>query len=141
MQASRLKVVSVAAFIAVALLAATGVVLGSMTDDADAARRPPLKLLWANVGSDGFLNAGKGATAATKSGTGSYEVTFVRNVIGCAHTATLRGASSGEVSVGTSSYFTPDAGSQFAENNEVVVFTYDSAGAYANRATYVVINC
>ena len=140
MQASRLKVVSVAAFIAVALLAATGVVLGSMTDDADAARRPPLKLLWANVGSDGFLNAGKGATAATKSGTGSYEVTFVRNVIGCAHTATLQ-QSPGEVSVGTSSYFTPTAGNQDLENNEVVVFTYDSAGAYANKATNVVINC
>ena len=140
MQVSRLKILLMAMGMAVALLAAASVVLGSMTDDADAARRPPLKILWADVGSDGFLNAGKGVVSATKTGTGSYEVRFVRNVIGCAHTATLQHAA-GEVSVGTSSYFTPTAGNQFVESNEVVVFTYDSAGGYANRAIDVVINC
>ena len=43
--------------------------------------------------------------------------------------------------MGTSAYFTPTAGNQDVENNQVVVFTYNSAGAYENRATNVVINC
>ena len=137
---SRLAVVVVTLCTVVAVLALTGVVLGFMSGDADAANRTQLKVLWADVGSDGFLNAGKGATGVTKTGTGSYEVRFVQNVIGCAHTATLQ-QSAGEISVGTGSYFTPSAGNQFAGSREVVIFTRDSAGAYADRAADLVVNC
>jgi len=140
MQTSRLKTLLVAAGMAVMLLTIAGVIVSSVTEDADAARRPLLKILWADVGSDGFLNGGKGVVAATKTGTGSYDVRFVRNVIGCAHIATLQ-QSPGEVSVGTTGYFTPTAGNQDLDSDEVVVFTYDSAGNYANRAFDVVIRC
>ena len=140
MQTTRSKVLLMAAGMAVALLAIVGVVLGSMSDDAEAANRTQLKILWANVGSDGFLNAGKGATGVDQTGTGSYEVRFVRNVIGCAHTATLR-RGPGEIAVGTSSYFTPTAGNQEVGSREVVVFTYNSAGGYADQAFYLVVNC
>lgn len=137
---NRLAVVVVTVSTAVAVLALTGVVLGSMPGDADAANRTQLKVLWADIGSDGFLNAGRGAEDVTKTGTGSYEVRFVQNVNGCAHTATLQ-QSAGEISVGTGAYFTPSAGNQFAGSREVVIFTRDSAGAYADRATNLVLNC
>jgi hypothetical protein len=123
-----------------ALLAVVGVIVGSTTEDADAADSTRLEVLWADVGSDGFLNGGKGAMTATQTGTGSYEVRFQQSVISFAHTATIQ-QDAGEVSLGMGAYFTPTAGNRFAGSREVAIFTRDSAGNYANRAVNVVVNC
>jgi hypothetical protein len=139
-EASRLKMMLIAVGMVVALLAVVGAVVGSMTDEADAADSTRLEILWADVGSDGFLNGGKGAVSATKTGTGSYEVRFEQSVIACAHTATIQQAP-GEVSLGTGAYFTPTAGNRFAGNREVAIFTRNSAGAFEDRAVNLVVNC
>jgi len=137
---SRIKMMSMTAGVAAVLLAVVSVAVGSMKDDAGATDSTQLRVLWADVGSDGFLNGGKGILTATKTGTGSYEVRFQQNVLACAHTATILDAP-GEISLGTGAYFTLTAGNQFAGNREVAVFTRDSAGAYADRAVDVVVNC
>ncbi len=93
METSRLRMLLVAAGAAGMLLAAASVVVGSMTDDADAARRTQLKTLWAVVDADGTLARGKGVTDSDNVGTGRYEVTFNRNVTGCAYSATFDHAS------------------------------------------------
>jgi hypothetical protein len=109
--ASRMKALLIAVGTAMVLLAAAGVVVGSFTDDADAARRTQLKTLWAVVNADGTLARGKGATSITKADTGDYEVRFRQDVSRCAYSATfdhtsgfifisLRGSSIGPREVG-----------------------------------------
>jgi hypothetical protein len=137
---SRGLAVVVTTSMVLAALALAGVALGPSTDDADAQSTTPPRTLWADVGSDGFLNGGEDATSAIRTGTGSYEVRFDQVVIGCAHTATL-GQSPGEISVGSGAYFTPTAGNQFAGRREVAVFTRDSAGGFADKGFFLVVNC
>jgi hypothetical protein len=54
-----------------ALLVAASVVLGSVTDEADAARRTQLKTLWAVVNSDGTIDRGKGVASTRSSSRGT----------------------------------------------------------------------
>ena len=89
MQTSRLKALLIAVGMAVALLAAASVVVGSFTDDADAARRTQLKTLWAVVNADGTLARGKGVTSSSKVDTGDYEIRFRQDVSRCASSATF----------------------------------------------------
>src|SRR5215210_6658080 len=77
-----------------------GLGLGSMVEDADAAKKKELKTLWAVVDADGTLVRGKGVTGNNKLGTGTYGFFFNRNVEGCAWVATLREGNAGEISVG-----------------------------------------
>lgn len=65
------------------------VMLGTLTDDADAARRTQLKTPWAVVNSDGTLNRGKGVTSISKPSTGEYEIKFKQDVDRCAYSATF----------------------------------------------------
>ena len=113
METSRLKILLMVVGMAVALLVAASVVLGSMTDEADAARSTQLKTLWAVVNSDGTVDRGKGVTSSSKPDTGQYEVKFNRDVSRCAYSATfdhnsgfifiaLRGTSIGSREVGVS---------------------------------------
>jgi hypothetical protein len=88
-QTSRLKALLIAVAMAVALLAAATVVVGSFTDDADAARRTQLKTLWAVVNADGTLARGKGVASISKPATGDYEIKFKQDVSRCASSATF----------------------------------------------------
>lgn len=59
--------------------------------------------LWAVVNQNGTLARGSRVTAVTWLGTGRYEVTFDRNVAGCAYIATTRNAYSQALGVYTAS--------------------------------------
>ena len=59
--------------------------------------------LWAVVNQNGTLARGSRVTAVTWLGTGRYEVTFDRNVTGCAYIATTRNAYSQALGVYTAS--------------------------------------
>lgn len=65
-------------------------------DDAEAARRPLLKTLWAVVNENGTLDRAKGVTDSARIGTGAYRITFNRNVSGCAYAATVDLSGAGE---------------------------------------------
>jgi hypothetical protein len=69
-ETSRLKMLLVGEGMA-ALLVAASVVLGSVTDEADAARRTQLKTLWAVVNSDGTIDRGKGVASTRSSSRGT----------------------------------------------------------------------
>jgi hypothetical protein len=69
-ETSRLKMLLVGVGMA-ALLVAASVVLGSVTDEADAARRTQLKTLWAVVNSDGTIDRGKGVASTRSSSRGT----------------------------------------------------------------------
>ena len=72
-------------------MAAASVVLGYVTDEADAARRTQLKTLLAVVNSDGTIPRGKGvaSTTSSKVATGQYEVKFNRDASRCTYSATF----------------------------------------------------
>jgi len=91
---------------------------------------------WAVVGSDGTLTRKSGAAAASRLGTGDYEVTFGGDITACAYNATL---GSGDTS-------DPPAGevgvAQRGGNAKAVrVVTRDSAGAAADRPFHLTVNC
>ena len=81
METGRSRMMLVAAGVALALLAVVGVVVSSVSDEADAAETTRLTVLWADVGSDGFLNLDKGAVSATRTGIGTYEVRTERDLV------------------------------------------------------------
>ncbi len=81
METGQSRMMLVAAGMAVALLAVVGVVVSSVSDEADAADTTRLTVLWADVGSDGFLNFDKGAVSATRTGIGTYEVRTERDLV------------------------------------------------------------
>ena len=59
--------------------------------------------LWAKVAADGSLVAGSNVASSTSTGPGTFEVTFNRNVAGCAYVATTRNSFSQAVQVFTAS--------------------------------------
>ncbi len=133
MEPSWLKMVLTAAGIAAALLTVVGVVVGSMPEDADAARRTQLKTLWAVVESDGDLVRGKGVTEIShQASTGEYEVKFNRNVDGCAYSATFDHSSEfifislRDASIGT---------------REVGVTTTDRGAFVRDSPFHLIVNC
>ncbi len=89
METSRLRMLLVTAGMAMVLLTIAGVLVSSVTDDADATRRPLLKTLWAVVNEDGTLERAKGVTDSDRLGNGAYRITFNRDVSGCAYSATI----------------------------------------------------
>jgi hypothetical protein len=54
---------------------------------------------WAVVGSSGALVRGSGAGSSTKAGTGTYVVTFSRDISSCSYTATSLDTASGSSAV------------------------------------------
>jgi hypothetical protein len=97
----------------------------------------PIPTLWAVVNSDGTLARGFHAASATHLATGTYQVTFDRDVTACAYTATIglsgtSGSSSpGEITV------VGRAGIP----NALFIQTFDSAGALSDRGFHVHTNC
>lgn len=57
------------------------------------------EFLWAVVNANGTLARGSGATGATKPATGTYVVTFDRDISACSYTATSWDSASGASSV------------------------------------------
>lgn len=105
--------------------------------DADAARRRLLKTLWAVVqptaGQTITVTRSKGATGASKLGTGVYSIGFNRKVNGCACVATIQD-------------FPGFIGAQANSNaaateREVVISTYDTNGDAADIPFQVVVHC
>ena len=132
MERSRLKTVLVAAGVAIALLATVSVALGSMTDDADAARKTQLKTLWAVVSFDGTLERGRGVTSVSKPDTGEYTIKFRQDVSRCAYSATLR--NSGFIYLTTSR-------EDPLTRREVAVNTLDRGGFVRDTSFHLVVNC
>jgi hypothetical protein len=92
---------------------------------------------WAVVNTNGNLVRDFGVNAAARVGLGLYRVIFNRNVTGCAYTATIGLAGragnppSGEISV-----------SGIHNNpNGVLVATYTSTGANADRPFHLAVHC
>ena len=104
--------------------------------DADAARRRPLRTLWA-VASVTFssitVTRSKGATGARKLGTGAYAIAFNRDVSGCACVATIDQSQVGFISAQLNSIA--------ATERDVVVSTYDTHGDAAEFPFSVVVHC
>jgi hypothetical protein len=86
---------------------------------------------FAVVAADGTLAAGaRGAkTVAHTAATGDYNVDFDSDVSKCVSTATITGATAGEI--------TTDA----VDADTLVVHTFSSAGAAADRAFHLVVTC
>jgi hypothetical protein len=92
--------------------------------------------LQAVVAETGTSSRNRGATSATKTATGVYQVVFNADVKACTYSATLGDVGeaappSGEISV-----------SSLAGNaNGVVVATRDSAGLAADRPFHLIVSC
>ena len=86
---------------------------------------------FAEVGADGTLAAGaRGAKTVTHTAaSGDYSVDFDSDVSKCARTATISGATAGEI--------TTDA----VDADTLTVHTFNSAGTAADRAFQLVVTC
>jgi len=94
---------------------------------------------WAVVGSDGtlarsFSNAG--AVTSTLTGTGTYDVTFGKDVSGCAYEATLGDVGTGAPAVGFIGV-SSDAG----DVDSVVVETFNNLGVATDESFHLYVSC
>ena len=91
--------------------------------------------LWAVVDGGGALSRNKGVASSSRSGTGTYIVTFNQDVTGCSYQATIGGPTTtnntGEVS--------PAQRSGVAAALDVI--TYNSAGAATDKPFYLAVFC
>lgn len=109
-----------------------GAVFTSMSKDADAAKRPQLKTLWAVVDADGTLIRGKGVTGHEKIDAGRYEIDFNRDISQCAYTVTLSMGASGQ----------PTTQEGFGGPRSTDVIIGNSAGtANEDNPFHLVVNC
>jgi hypothetical protein len=86
---------------------------------------------FAAVSSAGTLGNTRGATASTSDGTGTYLVTFSTDISKCAYTATITGATPGEVTTELAP----------SSTTQVRVRTFDPAGAAAARGFHLTVTC
>jgi hypothetical protein len=96
---------------------------------------------WAVVRANGSLARGGGATGSSRSTTGIYFVGFTGNATACGYAATL----------GHDTNTAPDDSPGFivarnsaipdAADGDVVVFTYNTAGAPTDRGFHLTVNC
>jgi hypothetical protein len=85
---------------------------------------------FANVSSAGLLGDKRGATAvAHVANSGDYNVDFDSDVSKCARTATITGATAGEITT------------ELADANTVTVHTFGSTGTAADRAFHLLVTC
>jgi hypothetical protein len=83
---------------------------------------------FADVSSTGTLNAGRGAKAASNAAS-VYSVDFDSDVSKCARTATITGATAGEITT------------SLADADTVTVRTFDAAAAASDRPFHLVVTC
>jgi hypothetical protein len=91
---------------------------------------------WAVVRADGSLARGAGGATSSRSTTGIYFVNFTGDATACAYTATL----------GHDTNSTPNDAPGFAvarngSANDVVVLTYNTAGASTDRGFHLAVSC
>jgi hypothetical protein len=91
---------------------------------------------WAVVRADGSLARGAGGATSARSVMGVYFINFPGDATGCAFTTTL----------GHDTNNTPDDSPGFVtvrngSANDVVVFTYNSAGGATDRGFHLTVNC
>lgn len=94
---------------------------------------------WAVVNSDGTLarsSSSAGAVSSSHSGTGSYDVTFAKDVSGCAFNATLGDTSTGVPPVGMIG-----VAGDVGDVNTVVVQTTNSLGVAADASFHLLVSC
>jgi hypothetical protein len=103
-------------------------------DTLDGKDSTDLQAKFAQVAADGTAGATRGVpTGGVALPVASvYQVTFTGDLTKCAMSATITGATPGEVTV---------APTLAAGNTTVAVHTFDSAGAAANRAFHLTANC
>lgn len=94
---------------------------------------------WAVVGSDGtlarsFSNAG--AVTASMTGTGLYDVTFGKDVSGCAYEATL-----GDVGTAAAPIGMIGVSGDSGDAHSVVVQTFNSGGLAADASFHLYVSC
>jgi hypothetical protein len=120
------------------VVAAARVKTGLDADTVDGKDSTDLQAKFAQVAVDGTAGATRGVPTGgvTNPGgganDGTYQVVFTGDLSNCAMSATITGATPGEVTV------TPTVA---AGNTTVSVLTFDSAGVAANRAFHLTANC
>jgi hypothetical protein len=92
--------------------------------------------LHAVVGANGAVGRSRGASSATRTGEGVYQVIFDRDVRACAYSATLGDV--GTVNPGTGQVATSGLASNV---NAVRVLTRASDGTAADRPFHLVLSC
>ena len=92
------------------------------------------ELLWALVNNAGTLLDGRGATAATRLGTGSFRVTFNRPVNTCVSIGSMTDATGGAVPNGALNRMVSTDNRVQGDNTTVDIATTDSTGADADPA-------
>lgn len=117
------------AFVAATSVAAAALLSGGFMSPALAASTN----LYANIGATGALVAGNGVASTAQVGSGQYEVTFNRDVSGCAYVATPQNAHSQAVQVFT-------AGGH-ASANGVYVETKNQGGGLTSSPFDLVVDC
>jgi len=100
-----------------------------ITNDAVAAAQA--KNLTAQVTDAGALTKGRGATAAAKTDTGTYDVTFGSDVSACVPTATITGTTPGQVAV------QPKAGAPTV----ITVSTANGTGTATDEPFNLLVTC
>jgi hypothetical protein len=114
---------------------ATGVATGLNADEIDGKDSTDLQARFAQVAADGTSGAARGVPTggvSNPAGAGTYQIVFTGDLSACAMSATITGATPGEVTV------TPTVA---AGNTTVSVLTFDSAGAAADRAFHLTASC
>jgi len=111
---------------------AAGVVISPTINNADAAKKPLLKTLWAVVAADATLVRGKGVTDTKKIDSGQYEIDFNRDISHCAYTVTLSNEAAGET--------TTREGSGGVRSTDVITRS-SSANTNADAPFHLVVNC
>ncbi len=104
--------------------------------DLSPAARTALKPMWAVVQPNGTRARGSAGVTSAYSGASFYTVTFPRDVTNCVYSATIGGASNSYAGAGEISVYSANA-----RPKAVTVVTHNSAGAFADRAFHIVVNC
>jgi hypothetical protein len=95
---------------------------------------------WAVVNSSGHVvrHSGTSAVTAAKQGTGVYEVTFAKDVSGCAYVATI--GDTGQVAP-SPGQITVSGDVDGSNPNDVQVQTFDKTGTAADSAFHLYVSC
>jgi hypothetical protein len=111
-----------------------GAVFGSTSKDADAAKKPQLKTLWAVITPDGGSSSSKGLSTSERYDKGNYILSFNRDISKCAKTATASTTFMLGDTYQTSTY---DAGPRSVG----VLITNDNVGYDDPPYFQLVVNC
>ncbi len=95
-----------------------------------------MAIMSASVGPTGILLDGTGVDDVSHTGTGSYFVTFLRDLVGCNYVASVGRTDTFINNSGVASAWRP-----FDMPTSVLVLTHDFAGSLADRPFQVIVFC